>query len=126
MKKSLVSGLAVAIGLGSPVNAGQPISESLMDCAALYTMSNRLVPARPLTRKGEKLEQAAAVLQAAAERQAIIEGQANPRDYVARLCPQKQAHWDKRGAMIVFSEEFREWMTYCRSLSRHLDLRLQN
>ncbi len=105
-------------------DAGQPISESLVDCAALFTISNRAFPERSDAGKGRVLEQFRETLLAAAELRARSEGRKDPSGYVCELEAEKDALWDARGAFFVFSEEYRDWARYCRALSDHLGIAL--
>ncbi|MDV7142449.1 hypothetical protein R3X27_07110 [Tropicimonas sp. TH_r6] len=115
--------LCVALG-AVRAEAGQPFSESLVDCAALFTISNRAYPERRHAGKGLALEQLGETFLAAAEARARAEGRTDPTGYICDLEAEKTAAWDSRGAFFVFSEEFRDWTSYCRSLSDHLGISL--
>ena len=114
----------LAILLFSRVEAKQPISESLVDCAALFTISTRAFPERQ-TAKARALNNAATTLTRAAQTRAATEEQSDPQGYVDKLLREKRAKWDARGVNFIFSEEFREWASYCRSLSKHLGISLK-
>ena len=106
------------------VHAKQPISESLIDCAALFTISTRAFPERE-SAKSRALRNAALKLADAANERAASEGRVKPDEYVRNLLREKQTKWDGRGVDFIFSEEFRDWASYCRSLSKHLGLSLK-
>ncbi|NNF25151.1 MAG: hypothetical protein HKN63_10175 [Rhodobacteraceae bacterium] len=105
-----------------PAAAQQPYSESLVDCASLVTISNRMDPSRAEGRKGQALQDYGNRLLIGAVRQAEIEGHSDAVGHVRALVLQKNAHWDDKGMMFVFSEEFRDWMSYCRKFARHVGI----
>ena len=102
--------------------AAQAYSESLMDCAVLYDTSNRIDPARANHGKGLALSRIAEALEKVAYDQALIERQDNPVAYLARLKSDKISHWDAKGITYIFSDEFKDWMTYCRKFAGHLGI----
>ena len=116
--------ILLAAVLSTPAAASQPISESLVECAALYDMSNRAFPERRETPDGERLENARAELLDAALGRAQEEGRSDAQGYVAELLPLKEAGWDAKGVQYVFTQDFRDWMGYCRSVSEHLGVDL--
>lgn len=120
--------LSMIAGLASPgaAHAGQPISESLVDCATLVTLSNRAFPDRLNTSKGRALDRAGRRLLDAARDQARAEGRADVRAHVAALAIAKAETWDAKGTAYVFTQDFRDWMSYCRSLSNHMDIALRD
>lgn len=105
-----------------PAAAQQPYSESLVDCASLVTISNRMDPGRAEGGKGQALQDYGNRLLIGAVRQAEIEGRSDPVAHVRALVLEKNAYWDDKGMMFVLSEEFRDWMSYCRKFSRHLGI----
>ena len=111
---------AVMLCLALPVaaSAGQPISESFVECAQLFDMSNRQEPARRATDKGAALEYAAAQLMQAAADEAAREGRRAIPAYVAEMAEVKASRWDAEGVTYVLSQDFRDWMGYCKSLAK--------
>lgn len=109
---------------GQPGLAQQPYSESLVDCASLYTISNRAFPERATSEKGAKLQEMERVLLWAAIEQAQKEGHADALSHVNDLSARKAAHWDSKGLRFIFSDEFRDWMSYCRKFTAHLGIDL--
>ena len=124
MLKQQTLALAFLSLLMPPIYAKQAISESLLDCAALFTMSTRAFPERQ-TAKTAALKNAANLLTAKAHERAATEGRSNIKQYVAKLLRKKQNKWDARGVGFIFSDEFGEWASYCRSLSKHLGLNIK-
>ncbi|MEL7214012.1 MAG: hypothetical protein AAGK92_15210 [Pseudomonadota bacterium] len=102
--------------------AGQPYSESLMDCAALMDMSNRMNSERANHGNGLVLSRIAEALEKAAYNQSLDEGRDNPGAYLEQLKSDKVTHWDAKGVSFVFSDEFKDWMAYCRKFSAHLGI----
>lgn len=105
-------------------NAKQPISESLVDCAAIFSISTRAFPERK-TEKTIALKEAEKRLTRAARDRAVSEGRSQPDKYIKSLTLEKQQKWDDKGTQFLFSEEFRDWAAYCRSLSKRLNIRLK-
>ncbi|WP_224823511.1 hypothetical protein [Cognatishimia sp. MH4019] len=91
-----------------------------MDCAALFDLSNRMAPERANHGKGLVLSRMAERLERAALDEAVTEGQGDPGLYIARTKAEKIDHWDRKGTLFVFSEEFKDWMAYCRKFSAHM------
>ena len=116
-------GLMVILA-ATPVQAGQPISESLVDCGTLFDLSNRAFPERRETEKGASLAHASDQFLTAAREQARAEGRASPERYVEDMIGTKEENWDGKGLSYVFSQDFRDWIQYCRSLSDHLGVDL--
>ena len=51
----------------------------------------------------------------AASVRAQSEGVADPNDYVETAMTAKYDEWSDRGIRAVFTEEFRDWLDYCRA-----------
>ena len=124
MHRSILNLSLLLIVSSAEVSAKQPISESLVDCATIFSMTTRAFPERN-TAKSAALKSAEKTLLAEAENKARAEGNANAPMYVAALANKKQQKWDARGVNFIFSDEFRDWTSYCRSLSKHLGIELQ-
>lgn len=116
--------LAASTAAG-PATAGQPISESLVECAALFESSNRWFPDRRTTAKGRSLRAASGALLDEAAVAAREEGRREIDAYLARTLAAKQASWDGKGMLHLLTEDGREWFKYCGSLARHRGLDLQ-
>lgn len=106
--------------------AGQAYSESLMDCAVLFDTVNRQDPGRENHGKGLFLSRVSETLEAEAKAQAISEGRTDPDAYLAAIKAEKITHWDSKGLRFVFSEDFRDWMRYCRKFSSHLGIEFED
>ena len=118
--------MLLCLTLATPAGAAQPLSASLVDCAAIFTMANRAGPGREMTENRAALYRMGVRFAVAAAARAVDEGHDQPAAYVATLWPKKTAHWDRRGPGFFFSANFRDWTRYCVALSRHLDIRLRD
>mgnify|MGYP001822455368 CR=1 FL=1 len=58
----------------------------------------------------------------AARGRAEAEGVRNAATYVDGLWGQKCAEVSDKGRLYVFTEDFRDWMNYCRALARETGL----
>lgn len=105
-----------------PVNASQAYSESLMDCAALFGISNRMDPEKANHGKGLVLSRISETLEDAAFEQAVLEGHSDPKSYLEGVRAESVAQWDSKGVLFVFSDEFKDWTSYCRKFSGHLGI----
>lgn len=117
--------LAMALA-ATPLRAGQPISESLIDCAMLFTITNRAEPDRANHGKGYALDRAKDEMLIAAQARARQEGRDDAARYVADLATAKADKWDAKGMRYVLTQDYRDWMGYCASLIDHLDLELMD
>lgn len=117
---------AVALGglLAVPANASQPIKESLVECAVLVELllgEQSFVPGQ-----NEMLDlytKAAASMRAEAARQADA-------GYVTRMSAVKRDLWHQRWDEGQWDDpnnraDLAEWWTYCFSLAKHLELKLE-
>ncbi len=110
--------LCLVASLAGTAHAGQPISESMVDCAAIFSASNRWFPEKAGGEKGLALAHAANRFLEAAMHEATAERRDDPAGFVADLLPQKEAAWDEKGMTFPFTQEFRDWADYCRALAR--------
>ncbi|WP_375228288.1 hypothetical protein [Roseobacter sp. S98] len=114
---SKLFGTAILItGLAVPVQGGQPISESMVQCGALYAVAAEWVS------EGEaqqRLIRMAGVWEDAAYTRAHGEGRAVAGAWVAETWRGKCNYWADKGALYVFTQDFRDWTSYCRALARH-------
>lgn len=122
--RKLILGICLVVPLAA--QAGQPISESFVQCAQLVDSSNRWFPERRGSEKGEKLRIASERLMAEAEAEARREGISDVPAYLAALSAEKAAFWDARGLPLLASEEFRDWMQYCNKLAASRGVRLKD
>ncbi|WP_298913376.1 hypothetical protein [uncultured Roseobacter sp.] len=104
-----------------PAHAGQPISESMIQCGALYTVASDRVSTFDRARR---LHAAAQVWADAALAQAENERRSDTEGYVSHLWGEKCAQWSDKGALYFFSEDFRDWTSYCRALARSRGLHI--
>lgn len=108
--------VSLALMLPVPALAGQPISESLVQCAQLFDISNRLFPENRNSEKGQALAALSDRFVAAAKDEAYREGRRDAPRYVRVQSMAKAALWDAKGPRFVMTDEFREWAQYCRAL----------
>ncbi|PTX56681.1 hypothetical protein C8N43_1343 [Litoreibacter ponti] len=106
--------LALAIFATTPAYAGQPIYVSMAECAGIMrALTDQMETPGP---RRERLVQAALNWDAAAHAEA---GQD-----VSALIDQKATQWRDKGATVVFTEDFKDWAKYCRSLAKHKGLKI--
>lgn len=103
-------------------SASQPISESMVQCAALYGTASGWVQGDS---HSARLQRAAGAFVIAAEAQAHEEGWTNPGAYVDEMWGYKNATWGIKGRAYVFTQDFRDWTGYCKALARDRDIALQ-
>ncbi|MEX0309064.1 MAG: hypothetical protein AB3N17_02345 [Tateyamaria sp.] len=111
--------LALCLAVPTSVSAGQPVSESLVQCAQLFDTSNRLHPSYRTSGNGQKLAALAERFMDAAAREAKREGQSSVRPYLRSHASQKAAYWDAKGEGYLFTDNFQEWARYCRTLGQN-------
>jgi len=111
----------IACAAAFPAVAGQrAASESLVDCAALVTIPARAHPERAAEKGAAGLSAVADAFLDGAVACASSEGHAAPAAHVSALFARKAALWDERGMRFTVTEDFRDWMLYCRGLAdRH-------
>lgn len=112
--------LALFILAPLPVTA-QPFSESMMDCAAIYQSSAQFVTSEQAT---QKLLKATRVWAEGAFDQSCAEGNDVEMSSVWDRIDEKTALWEAKGPMVVFTEDYRDWMKYCRSFARSRGIKL--
>jgi len=110
MRTAKVAIFLVGIGVASAgqVNASQPISVSMAECAAIAFVSAELVETP--SRKTYILGVADTWLQAA---------HSEAGQDMTNIADQKAEHWRKKGLRLPFTQDYRDWSKYCGSLARH-------
>ncbi|MGC9417596.1 MAG: hypothetical protein ACP5EN_01365 [Rhodovulum sp.] len=113
--------MLIACAIAAPATAGQrAISESLVDCAALVTIPARAFPEHAAAAGEAGLSSVARAFLDGAKSCAAAEGQGAPEAHIAALFSRKSAFWDTHGMRFTVTEDFRDWMVYCRDLAgRH-------
>lgn len=124
MKKLILTTSLLFTVLSLDVFAKQPLSESLVDCATIFSMTTRAFPEHQ-TEKTAALRSAERVLLQEAGNKARAENRPTPQKYITRLVIEKQK-WDARGIQFIFTDEFRDWASYCGSLSKHFGVDLKD
>lgn len=119
-----VLGIAALMALPTGAEAGQPISESLMQCSTLYQSFERQDPSGGNRMKREKMLRAAQASRGEAHVAAGQEGRQNIDAYLDAVESRKHAFWDSKGVMYLLSEEGRDWAMYCGKLGKHRGLKL--
>lgn len=107
--------IAFALLMLPSVSQAQPLSQSMAQCSGLFHGVGKMMsdPAR-----AEKLDKAGMVWRAAAITQAEAEGRDDPAGWVAIHQRASFDDWRGRGKMAAFSQDFRDWAGYCRSLGK--------
>ena len=98
------------------MQGGQPISESMVQCGALYAVAAEWVS------EGEaqqRLSRMAGVWENAAYARVHREGRADAEAWIAETWRSKCHFWADKGALYVFTQDFRDWTSDCRALARH-------
>lgn len=91
-----------------------PFSDSMAECAAQYQNAAQWVETDAAT---DKLMYAARAWADAAIAQATAEGIADAQDTMWAAIDAKTAVWEAKGPLLFGTEEFRDWMNYCRSFA---------
>jgi len=106
----------------SPIQGmAQPFSESMMDCAAVYQSSAQFVTSEQAT---QKLLKATRQWAETALDQSCAEGNDVEMSSVWDRIDEKAALWEAKGPTVVFTEEYRDWMKYCRSFARSRGIKI--
>ncbi len=120
MRRLLIAVIATLIMLSAPL-AAQPFSKSMAECAGLYAFGRDFIERDEtvlLLEYGQAKWMNAAIVQAQSE------GVSDPADYVQAAMTAKYDEWNDRGITVVFTEEFGDWMDYCRSFARAQEIDL--
>lgn len=109
--------------VAAPLQAGQPISQSLTDCAALHMLNAaRFERLGSGARAGQLDDWANAMLLRSLDL-AESEGVDDPLGAMQARFDATTQDWSGRGLRALFSEEYRDWMRYCMKLSDHLGIK---
>ncbi|QPZ92176.1 hypothetical protein [Thioclava electrotropha] len=97
------------------LSVAQPLSQSMAQCSGLFHGVGTMMsdPAR-----AEKLDRAGMIWRGAAIKQAEAEGRADAAIWVAGHQRESFDDWRGRGKMAAFSQDFRDWASYCRKLGK--------
>ena len=114
MRKPVVVTTIILLCLSAPL-AAQPFRKSMAECEGLYAFGRDFIEREDNV---HFLEYGQAKWMNAAILQAQSEGIANPSSYVDAAMTAKYEEWNARGITVVFTEEFGDWMDYCRLLAR--------
>ncbi|MEL7179014.1 MAG: hypothetical protein AAFN63_04205 [Pseudomonadota bacterium] len=120
MRKLSIATTIILLWLSAPL-AAQPFSKSMAECAGLYAFGRDFIEREDTI---HLLEYGQAKWMNAAIVQAQSEGVADPSPYVEAAMTAKYEEWNARGITVVFTEEFGDWMDYCRSFARAQDIDL--
>ena len=93
-----------------PAAAGQPFSQSMAQCAALYKLGADWTRQ---TGQADRFATAAQAYHAAAIDQAMSESRARPEAWVDLHMAESYAEWRGNGKVWILTEEFRDWAGYC-------------
>lgn len=111
MMRFLVVALTLCAG---SAQAQQAYSKSMAECAGLFAFGADNVSDRGAVRI---FEHGQARWIAAAAVQAQAEGVADPKGTVRAQMRAKQDEWQSGGLLIVLSDEFEDWIDYCRAFA---------
>lgn len=100
----------------APTSAqAQPFSESMMDCAALHQNAAQYVKTDA---EAEVIMQVARTWAASAVVQTATEGAPLDEAKVWERIDAKTDDWEARGRTAFFTQDFRDWVAYCRAFGR--------
>lgn len=120
MKHVLLTLVLFSFILISPGQAKeQPVSVSLGECSAIFLIleaSAEKQDSRPAN--VQRLALAAKAFLKAAYKQARIEGQQNPGQYIDKYVQKFIPEWNDTLAGVYSIQETRDWMTYCSALGK--------
>ena len=102
-----------------PATASQPISKSMAQCAGLLFAMEHLVESPD---RAYWLGAAAARWTNHATKRAKAEGR--PARTIPTEVDASKQDWLGKGATFVFTEDFRDWISYCRKLGKASGLEL--
>lgn len=113
MTRQILATLPMVLALAAPA-AAQPYSKSMAECAGLFAFGFDNVADERAARIYEHGRNKWII---AAVAQAEVEGVADPVATVDAHMAAKKAEWEAGGMFVVFSEEFGDWIDYCRSFA---------
>lgn len=124
MLRGVLAASLLSMALSNPANAGQPIKESLVECAVLVELllgEQSFIPGQ--NKVLDTYAKAAASMRRAALQKA-------DEGYVTRTADNKRAVWHQRWDAGDWDnpanrDELIEWWTYCFKLADHLNLKLE-
>ncbi|SFR55855.1 hypothetical protein [Litoreibacter janthinus] len=104
--------LVLALSLVStPAQAGQPIYESMAECAGIFKAMSEMMETQE---KRDRLNGAYLNWAKASADEAGHD--------MTPLISEKAEDWRSKGAKVAFTQDFRDWTKYCRSLAKHKHL----
>ncbi|NNE51227.1 MAG: hypothetical protein HKN30_02370 [Sulfitobacter sp.] len=112
--------IAALLVLPVPLSA-QPYSESMADCASFYQNAAQWVRT---DEKAEEIMHAVRAWYEAALDQAQAEGRSISADAMWDKIDARTGDWEAKGVYFSFTEEFRDWASYCRKFARHNGIQL--
>lgn len=112
----------IALAVCAVPAGAQPFSQSMAQCAGISQLLSDWVQDPTAA---EVANYRAAVWFNAAIVQAEGEGIGDAAAHVHQIKQATYAEWEGRGKAMVFSEDFKDWASYCRSFGDHLGLQLR-
>ena len=110
----------LAATLAAPASA-QPYSISMAQCAALTRNVAQWVTSEDAE---ARLMAATRLWQRAAVSRAQAEGVPNAAAEVAQVMARQSREWEAGGAAFFYTQEFRDWTTYCRKFAKDQKINL--
>ncbi len=107
--------LALVPILTAQESAAQPYSTSLAQCAGLYQNAAQWVSSEESV---ERLMAMTRRFHAASIARAQAEGIADPEGEMTRLMDRQTEEWEALGSPFFFSQDYRDWTSYCRKFGR--------
>ena len=114
--------LAITALLIPTMASAQPYSHSMADCAGIYQNAAQWVDT---DESANKLMHAVTQWADAAVTQARAEGISSPEERMWQRIDSKTSEWETKGAGVFFTQDFRDWMQYCRSFAQDRGLSIQ-
>ncbi len=113
--------ILLACALATPATA-QPYSASMAQCAALMQNAAQWVES---DENADRLMAATRSWHKAAIARAKAEGVQEAQRRMTEVMDRQTALWEAEGAAFFYTEEFRDWTSYCKAFAKaqNIDLR---
>lgn len=114
--KTLIVATVMCIPLAA---AAHPYSASMTDCASLYQNMARIVRSE---QDAYRMMYSVNMWAEAVVVRAKAEGRTTTFETTWKEIDEKTDAWQAKGKLFFFSEEFRDWATFCRKFAKHMDI----
>ncbi|WP_342075282.1 hypothetical protein [Yoonia sp. SS1-5] len=109
----------ILAGMLAAPAAAQSYSESMAECAAIHQNAAQWVRSDDAV---EKLLIATRRWAEAAIMQAEVEGIADPENVIWAMIDRKTGEWEAKGPDVFTTEEFHDWVAYCRAFGQEFGI----